>query len=233
MKNTVQYGSRTIEYTLRYSKRKSLGIVVMPDMSVEVKAPLHAPIQRIQEKIRKRAPWILKQQRYFEQFHPPLPEKQYVSGETHFYLGRQYRLKVHIFSDEITIESVKLRGRFIEVQALSHERVQELVHTWYRTHAEQRLKEYTTEWVEYLQRYKLKPHTVYLRSMPKRWGSCTPKGNIILHPDLIISSRWCIDYVIVHELCHLKYKNHSTKFYSLLKRILPDWERRKECLEKS
>ena len=111
MNETIQYGSKIIDFRLEYSARKSLGITVTPDMEVLVKAPTDTTMELVKEKIRKKAPWIIKQQRFFLSFQPKTPQRKYISGETHLYLGRQYRLKILIGVDE----SVKLKGKFIEV----------------------------------------------------------------------------------------------------------------------
>ena len=108
MNETIQYGSKTIDFRLEYSARKSLGITVTPEMEVLVKAPTDTTMERVKEKIRKKAPWIIKQQSFFLSFQPKTPQRKYISGETHLYLGRQYRLLIHIDEEE----SVKLKGKF-------------------------------------------------------------------------------------------------------------------------
>lgn len=110
MKESIQFGSRKIDFRLEYSERKSLGITVMPDFNVLVKAPIDTPIEKIKEKLRNKAPWIIKQQSFFS-FHPKTPIRKFVSGESHLYLGRQYRLTFLHGKNE----SVKLKGQFIEV----------------------------------------------------------------------------------------------------------------------
>ena len=90
----IQYGKTAIEFKLYYLDRKTLGIYVNPDMSVVVKAPLDAELSKIYKKVEHRALWILKQQKFFNDFHPLTPPRKYIGGETHLYLGKQYRLKV-------------------------------------------------------------------------------------------------------------------------------------------
>src|SRR5690606_18825043 len=104
---------KRIDFLVKYSDRKTLGITVTPEMEVLVKAPIDTSMDRVREKIVKKAPWIIKQQSYFLSFHPKNTSRKYISGETHLYLGRQYQLKVQIGKDEL----VKLKGKFIEVTA--------------------------------------------------------------------------------------------------------------------
>jgi predicted metal-dependent hydrolase len=111
MIESIQFGSRTIDFRLVYSDRKSLGITVTPEMEVLVKAPTDTSMEKVKEKIRKKAPWIIKQQSFFLSFQPKTPNRKYISGETHLYLGRQYRLQIEIGQTE----SVKLKGKFIVV----------------------------------------------------------------------------------------------------------------------
>ena len=96
MTSTIQFGSKQIDFHLEYSNRKSLGITVKPDLSVLVKAPVDTSLEKVKEKLRKKAPWIIRQQSFFLYFHPKTPARKYISGETHLYLGRQYRLKIII-----------------------------------------------------------------------------------------------------------------------------------------
>ena len=93
---SIAFGSRTIVFHLEYSDRKSLGITVTPEMEVLVKAPTDTPMEKVKEKIRKKAPWIIKQQSFFLSFQPKTPKRKYISGETHLYLGRQYLSLIHI-----------------------------------------------------------------------------------------------------------------------------------------
>ena len=93
-RHSVVYGQKTINYSLLFCDRKTMEIAVHPDSTVVVKAPVQSDISLIEEKIIKRARWIIRQLNYFKQFDPKTPERCYVNGETHLYLGRQYRLKL-------------------------------------------------------------------------------------------------------------------------------------------
>jgi len=228
MSSSIQFGSKTIDFQLVYSKRKTLGITVTPDMEVIVKVPEHAPMEKVMQKVRKRAPWILKQQSFFLSFHPKTPPRRYISGESHLYMGRQYQLSVKIGNKE----TVKYRGAFIEVTARRKDRVEGLLRTWYKMHASARFMEIAQPLIGKFEKYGVSPSGLYLQEMPKRWGSCTPKGKIILNPDLIKAPKPCIEYVIVHELCHLVHHDHTQKFFDLQNKEMPDWAKRKERLEK-
>lgn len=228
MKSSIQFGSKTIDFRLEYANRKSLGITVTPDLDVIVKAPVNSRIELIKEKLRRKAPWIIKQQSFFLSFHPKTPAKKFVSGETHLYLGRQYKLKV---KQGIT-QSVKLKGRFIEVTTDDKNKVKYLIKDWYLQNARIKFSALSKPLIEQFRKYKKAPASLVIREMPTRWGSCTAKGKIILNPELIKAPKPCIEYVIVHELCHLVYHDHTQKFIDLQTREMPSWEKWKMKLEK-
>jgi predicted metal-dependent hydrolase len=226
------YGKSVIEFTLVRRDRKTLAISVHPDLRVHVAAPPNAPVSRIVEKVRKRAPWIRKQLHFFEQFQPRTPVRRYVSGETHLYLGRQYKLKVKLHVQE----GVKLhRGQILvhshRPRDASH--TKQLIETWYRERARLKFRERLTLCQEKFPKpEKHSPAGLSVRQLRQRWGSMTATGTLIMNLSLIRASVDTIDYVIVHELCHLRHRDHGPGFYKLLDRIMPDWERRKLKLER-
>jgi predicted metal-dependent hydrolase len=228
MMSSIQFGSKQIDFRLEHTSRKSLGITVTPDMYVLVKAPANASLEKVKEKLRIKAPWIIKQQSFFLSFHPKTPSRKFIAGETHLYLGRQYRLK--ILKSEI--ESVKIKGKFIEVKTANKSRAKQLVNEWYLQNARLKFHAIAKSIIEKFRKHKVNPSSIILREMPTRWGSCTPKGKIILNPELIKAPKGCIEYVIIHELCHLIYHDHTQKFVDLQTKEMPDWEKWKMKLER-
>lgn len=228
----LRYGDGVIEFTLQRRDRRTLSISVDPELGVHVSAPTDAPLHKIMEKVKKRAPWIQRQLRFFSQFQPRTPRRRYVAGETYLYLGRQYKLRVkhHVQQD------VKLHRGCVLVQ--SHrpkdlELTKVLVEGWYRERAHVKFRER----LSICQRRFPKPEDheptgLVVRQLQQRWGSMTSNGRLILNPSLIRSSVDAIDYVITHELCHILHDNHGPMFYKLLDRVMPDWERRKNKLER-
>ena len=225
MTASIQFGSKQIDFLIEYSARKSLGITVFPDMIVVAKAPVNTPIEKIKDKIKKKAPWILKQQSFFLSFQPKTPAKKFISGESHLYLGR---LKIVMCN----IESVKLKGKFIEVATSDKERAKLLLNGWYLKNATIKLHAIAQPLIDDFKKHKVKPSSIILREMPTRWGSCTPKGKITLNPELIKAPKGCIEYVIIHELCHLLHHDHTQKFLDLQTKKMKDWEKWKMKLEK-
>lgn len=229
---SVSYGQNKIQYSLVYRRRTTLEIAVEPDMSIKVVAPIGTPPSDIDKKVHKRAGWILRQQKYFRQFEPRRTVRRYVSGETHLYLGRQYRLRV----ERHTQAGVKLKRGFIHVQSHAPgkpEVTRGLVDAWYRERAHIKFRERLEE---SLKRFpapeNARPIALVVRALKQRWGSMTPSRRLMLNLRLIESPVDAIDYVITHELCHVQYPHHGAAFFSLLDRVMPDWKRRKERLER-
>lgn len=224
---------KRIPFRLEFRKRQKLAITVHPELRLEVVAPEGSTSTQVLPRVEKRAGWILRQWRYFEQFQPTQPGPRYISGETHRYLGRQYRLKVHQGSPE----TVKLLGSFLHVwvgDRQNTDRIKSLLERWYRGHAERVLEHRLQVCLQLCPSLK-RPQTprLTIRQMTHRWGSCTKSGHVILNLALVKVPIHCVDYVIVHELCHLQIPNHSPAFYRLLARSMPDWESRKARLERA
>lgn len=225
----IQYGTTKIEYHLSYAARKTLAINVHPDLRVTVQAPEGSDLADIERKVRQRAAWILRQQRQFETYLPKLPPRQYVSGETHRYLGRQYRLKI----SQGEPENVKLARGYFYITARDKTdpgRVKTLLTEWYRVQAERIFAERLEACLAKMRFLQLDHPEFEIRQMESRWGSCTSEGKVLLNLRLIQVPKLYIDYVITHELCHLKEHNHSQRFYDLLNRVLPDWREKRETL---
>jgi predicted metal-dependent hydrolase len=229
-KCSVVFGQTEISYLVNYCDRKTLAIHVYPNGQVVVDAPMTASNEAIAEKVKKKASWIFKQKLQFESYPPALPQRRYVSGETHRYLGRQYRLLIN----QGIAEHVKLlHGKLIVevVNPNNTEKVKTLVQEWYRLRARVIFAERYELCVKQVTKLGIEHHQGFqLRFMTNRWGSCTNQGNIILNPELIAAPKDCIDYVITHELCHLKERNHSQVFYKLLAGVMKDWELRRKRL---
>ncbi len=228
IKDCIEYGSVVMEYAVEYRRRKTLGICVHPDGSVEVKAPVEAPLEQIRKHVHRRASWICKQQRYFSSFGIYTPERKYVSGESHLYLGRQYMLRI-IDSER---NEVHYKGNIIEIECRHRKDARALLLAWYRKRAEIKFEEYATPLIARFNRYQVKPSAIKLKDMATRWGSCTATGQILLNPRLVCAPRICIEYVIIHELCHLVHRNHTKDFYELLTQEMPDWKKWKMKLER-
>ncbi|MEX3897346.1 M48 family metallopeptidase [Paraburkholderia sp. BR10954] len=227
---SVEASGQTVKFQLKRSERRTLSISVEPDRRVVVTAPVNASAELIDLKVLRRVLWIRQQQRYFEALPPPIPVRRWLNGETHRYLGRQYRLKV-CTAPKV---SVRLVGRFfvVEVPDLGDARsVEKAMLDWYRAHARAELQERMRRLLESSTWLRLRaPPQLTVRRMRLRWGSTTSSGRIFLNTELVKLPLGCIDYVIAHELAHLKVPNHGRLFWRLLGRLYPEWKTWREKL---
>lgn len=229
---TIQYGSRKLSYDIVLTNRKTMEIAVYPDQSIVVRAPEGIDKETVEERIRKRSRWIVRQIAYFEQFAPRTKNRCYVNGETHLYLGRQYRLRVA----RGEVGQVKLlRGELLVVSpdAATPELIKSLLLDWYSAKARVHLTDSIERCWQKFRGIDIDKPELTLRRMKTRWGSLSNKGTLTLNTDLIRAPKECIDYVVIHELCHLVHHNHGPDFYALLELISPDWEKHKQKLELS
>ena len=156
--------------------------------------------------------------------------REYVSGESWLYLGRRYRLKVVV--DTERRPAAKLSGSYLQVSvpARSASAVRKTLEKWYLARAKAVLPA-RLDAVSASLRWLRKPPALRFQAMKVQWGSCSPAGRLTLNPHLVKAPRECIDYVLLHELCHLKEHNHSQRFYRLLDMHMPQWQQRKSRLD--
>lgn len=225
-RRVVRFGSTEIAYSLAERPRRDLAITVHPDLKVSVVAPIGRNPAHVDDRVRARGSWIVRQQLRFRDLHP-LPEpKRYVAGETHRYLGRQYRLRI----TERDQEAVRMDRPFLLVtvtKRTDRTRVRRLLETWFRSRADEVLLVQFRRFVERHPEFRPLALECRIRRMERRWGSCSSTGTITLNPSLIHCPPACIEYVIGHELCHRRVMNHGPKFEQLLSRIMPDWRERR------
>lgn len=232
LSQSLQYGALTIRYEVAYlpARTGKMAIHVLPTGMVRVDAPRNASPAEIKAGVVKRARWLSEHvARAHDRGVHVLP-RYYVSGESHLYLGRRYQLKIR--STGTQQPSVKLRqGRFeVFTDDPERDRVRSLLGLWYRDRARvifsQRLSVVASQltWLRETPRWRL-------LTMKRQWGSCSPGGVLSLNPHLIKAPSACIDYVLLHEMCHLKHHNHSQNFYRLLDRHLAEWPAVKRRLD--
>lgn len=232
MQAAITYGDTRIEYELVENPALSstVRIHVHPNGAVEVEAPPSKSIEEVVRALYKRAAWVSKRLDEFASIREHVLPREYISGETHFYLGRRYQLKVNESSDRTS--QVRLIGGRIQIDLPAADRsaVKRRLNAWYKLRAKEYFAKRLTFVAEGFSWLSSDP-PIKLVSMKKQWGSCSPTGAINLNPWLVRAPRECIDYVIAHELCHLREHNHSKQFYALLDRHYPGWKHVKTRLD--
>ncbi len=230
--HSINYGTKELFFELKQSNRKSLSIEVYPDNSIKVLAPQKSNLAEIKKVVLKKSRWIIKQQNYFEQFLPKTPEREYVSGETHYYLGKGYLLKIRPGTEN----KVKLKGGYLNLEYRSdnpQQTAKNLLAKWYYENAEKKFLAISNKVFLQFKEFDLEKSNLEIKRMSKRWGSCHKNGKIIINPEIIKAPTKCIEYVITHEMCHLVQFNHNKKFYNLLSQKMPNWEKWKNRLEQN
>lgn len=223
------YGKYKYSYALIRQERKTLSLTVRPDLSIVVKCPIGASQSRTEDLLKRKWSWLEKQLAYFKKFQKTKGAKEYVSGESFLYLGRQYQLLVRRAAvDKVVLQ----KGKLVFYSSLSENNknyTKRFVDQWYKNRTREIFEE------RFLAMYNkfgyAKMPRLKIQKLEKKWGSCFKGKVITLNPLLIQAPKNCIDYVITHELCHLQYKNHDKRFYALLDAKFPKWEKVKEMLE--
>ncbi len=203
----------------RTDRRKSASISLDGNL-VKVTVPKSLSDRRIRDLIGKRTPWI-KSKLKEQSLRPSSKPKEYVSGETVPYLGKNYRLKVV----EGEIPSIKMVGGYLLATVTHGEKnrqntVRHLLETWYQRQAERRLKEKTERLSKVI---GVSPKSVSIKNYKSRWGSCSSNGDLTYNWRIILAPHRIVDYVVVHELCHLLEHNHSLNYWKHVEHYVPNW----------
>lgn len=226
MQVKVLYGEEEILCEASVHEESKLKLEVLPDGHVLMRVPSDFSEAEMKAFLLRKARWVLTQQQELFEQRQHVRERQYISGESFFYLGRRYVLKVRAGEEN----SVKLLRGSLNVSVSESQSVKSLIDLWYKDHAKKYFLKRLSVLSEQVPWVKTCPE-MKLFLMQKQWGSCSPNGVIVLNPHLVKAPRECIDYVIIHELCHLQEHNHSPRFYSLLEQCLPHWKATKQKLD--
>jgi len=234
--DVVEFGNRKINFEIkRGDRKKSVAIRVHPTATVTVFTPRHLDDEKIRMIIRKKARWIIEKQEQIKSNRDSNPVKEFVSGESFPYLGRHYRLKVTKSIPENEEKCRLVSGRFlVEVDGKSdmmsnRSAVKKVLLGWYLEHAEEKIKGRISRFARLIGKC---PKSIKMKNQEKRWGSCSRSGIIRLNWKIIMAPISVMDYVIVHELCHLIYPHHSVQFWQKVQSIIPDYKRRREWLKR-
>ncbi|WP_462113936.1 M48 family metallopeptidase [Lysobacter xanthus] len=214
-----------LTYSLRRTdRRRTVGIFVEPYGQVVVLAPPAASVERIEQIVRRRLKWIRGKQRLAESYPSPPQPREWVAGETHRYLGRQYRLKLAAGCST----SVKLVGGYFLVvtpDPQDRDQIRKAMEDWYKRHAFTLLSDRVRRAISLSSWLRMEIPPIRVRLLTRRWGSTAVSGRITFNIDLVKLPLSCIDYVVAHELVHLKIPNHSPAFWGMLGRVMPNWRK--------
>ena len=218
---------------IRKPRRRTASISVKPDCTVRIMVPASLSDRKIAELVKRKSSWIKNKIYHFKEIQRNSNKKEYISGESFTYLGRNYRL--HVDAGDPEDYPVKLKnGRFsVHIpqnmpQEEQNQRVKDQLSLWYQEHAEIKLSEKVTR---YAKQMGVSPASVGIKGYRSRWGSCHSDGRVYFNWRIIAAPHSIVDSVVVHELCHLVHLDHSRKFWNLLNTIIPDYAERKAWLK--
>lgn len=220
-----------LKYNVVFSSRRSVSIIISPEKGVTVRAPYRTSLKNIEKFVLQKSEWIRKHLVNHSGLTRINYGKKYTEGEIHLFGGIDYKLILTKSEKEF----VRQLEKIIEVGVRSindSEKIKFLLERWYRLRALEILR-HKVEVICYRYRdYHFDPIAISVKPLKSRWGSCSSKGKITLNAELIKLEEKFADYVIIHELCHLKYHNHGREFYRLLEELVPDYKSIRKELRK-
>ncbi|MGL5716606.1 MAG: M48 family metallopeptidase [Paraclostridium sp.] len=218
---------KNIEYLLEKSKRKkTISLYIERDGNLKLIAPVDITVEEIERVIHEKARWIISNQLDWQEMNKNKKERQIVDGEGFFYLGKSYKLKL---ADDLEVDMKLYRGR-LYLNAKKIKKSGEIFKNFYREKAKLKF----TERVDYYKKMMgVEPQEIKIINLQSRWGSCTEDAKLIFNWKIIMAPLDIIDYVVVHELAHIKFKNHSSEFWNLVDKVLPDFQKKKDWLKEN
>ena len=220
MQKSFNIKGRQINCEIVRSQRRTVAIQIHPDRRIELKVPLLYNINEVEPFLLKHYRWIFK--RLDAPVAPKTEPKRFVDGELHYFLGKQYPIKI-IISPENTVvfqdDTIVIYAKY-DLPEL----IEVLLEKWYFTQARAVFQKISIPLTKQMTKYNVAPKSFTIKKMKTRWGSCSSKGSVNLNLDLIKLPEGCIKAVILHELCHLVHMNHSKEFYALMTAEMPDWK---------
>lgn len=229
MKLKVQYGTKELVFKVEFKDRDTMSISVEPPNDILVVAPTGTPEEDIKGIVKSRGRWIVQKLFEFRNIEAKRINREFVNGESFMYLGRNYSLQIHVDETLQNNFKVKLfRGKFhVYVKEKSDEIIKEAMETWYREKTEEQVRKRIKYYQKFLEK---KPNDIKVKEQKKRWASCTSKNELLFNWRCGMAKATALDYIVVHEMCHMYYKNHSQEFWDLVASVMSDYESRKEWL---
>ncbi len=225
----LQIENREIKYYIEYRKRKSVEIRIDPSGMIRVRAPKNSDENKVIELLKSKSKWIIKNMdKYFEASEEKT-ESDYKSGDMYKVLWKNYGLKL-LINSEFYKPSANIEGDHIVVRVTKDDRelIAKAMDSFYRKEARRIIKERIKI---YQKHFKSKPKEITFKDEKSRWGSCTSERVINFNYRIIMAPLSIVDYLVVHEMCHLAHMNHSKSFWTLVGSILPDYKESREWLK--
>jgi len=227
---SVAYGNTTIPFEVEYSsRRRTVQIAVHAPGKVLITAPADRSDKELLDAVSKKARWITQKLYMMKSMRSQPVVREFVNGESLLYLGRNYRLALQLDQNAKKPVISLTKGVFsITTKTSDRSYLRPFMIDWYKHKADQKIRERINYFAVKLD---VNPKEIHIKEQKKRWGSCTSTGNLYFNWRCILAPAPVIDYIVVHELCHLLELKHSARFWTLLRAVLPDFETRKQWLK--
>ena len=229
---SVEVENEIIYFDVEKKKIKNMYLKVKKDKKIIVEIPIRMSLNIAKEFVKNKVKWIKKQQELCDMREKKKEKLEFKNGETIYLLGKKYKLELIEQKNnyvEIDKENIKI---YIKEKYINDENyIEKFYEKWLKTYALNIFKTLTIQYQAMLQKYNIKVPKIEVRQMKSRWGSCIPAYNkVVFNLQLIQAPVCCIEYVVLHELSHFKYQNHSKNFYNFIEGFMPDWKERKRIL---
>ena len=229
MKLNYEYGTQTIEFHVVYRNRKTMEIQIQAPDKVTVISPKGIKEDEILKAVKGKSKWITQKLFQIREMEYLKGNREYVNGESFIYMGRNYSLQIVIDESYKVPEAKLFRGKFyVYTHSTDADIIRLALEKWYKEKALQKV----LERILYYQKYfDLAPNKVMIKDQKKRWGSCSSQRNLYFNWKIIMAPSPVLDYLVVHEMCHMVHMNHSPEYWNLVRSILPDYEERRKLLK--
>ncbi|GKX65948.1 M48 family metallopeptidase [Inconstantimicrobium mannanitabidum] len=231
MKYKFIYGTKEIEFTVKHSRRKTIGIQIVPTGEVRVMCPIGVSDETVVNLVKKKGKWIVEKQEELSKINASIIKRRAVNGESYLYLGKNYTLQINICKQDKEASVKLLRGKLIVTTHNAEEEfIKSALEKWYRERALEKISERVEYYTTFFDK---EPRSIRVKEQKRRWASCTYRDDLLFNWRCVMAPMYIIDYVVVHELCHMPHKDHSKNFWNAVGKILPDYQERRQWLKEN
>lgn len=233
-KDFIEFNGVKIYFCIQRKNIKNLYLKINKDKDIIVSIPKKMSLDRVKKFITEKATWIKKQEKIFDDYFIKKEKINFENDDIAYLLGKEYRIKI-IKSNK---NNVVINNKYIEIYVKekyfqNKKYIKNVYEKWLKNYAENVLQNLVIKYQKLLSIYDIAIPQIEIRKMKSRWGSCIPNNNkVIFNLNLIKSPLYCIEYVVLHEMSHFKYQNHSKYFHKFVAKFMPDWKARKTILDR-
>ncbi|MTI66017.1 MAG: M48 family metallopeptidase [Firmicutes bacterium] len=231
MKLFIEFNDKEVIIDVIYRARKTLEIQMKSSKNIRILSPKGLKKEKIIDIIENKKQWIIKKIHELEIIEKRLSKRIFQTGGIFLYLGKEYKLELN-FKENFDTIKIKLKNEKLNIYTYTTDEniLKDALKKWYK---EKALKLITSRINEYIFKINRKARKIKVKEQKSRWGSCSSKGDLFFNYKIVMAPIEIIDYIVVHELCHLVHLNHSKKYWELVKNVLPDYKMYRQWLKEN